>query len=67
MAGWTVGAVEVVDPHRCRVSIGGRSAEQVAFWLGVLDADFTVLDYPALADAVRRHGERYLRAASPAP
>ena len=63
LSGWTVGAVEVVDPDRCRVSIGGPSVEQVAFWLGVLDADFEVLDSAELRDAVRRRGERYLHAA----
>lgn len=63
MEGWTVGAVEVVDEGCCRVSVGAPSLDSIALWLGVLDADFAVLDSPDLADAVRRRGERYLRAA----
>jgi len=43
---------------------GGRSVEDIAFWRGVLDADFEVVDSPDLAAAVRRVGERYTRAVS---
>ncbi len=47
------------------MQIGARSPEDIAFWLGVLDADFEVDDSPELADAVRRTAERYARAAGP--
>ena len=35
----------------------------LAFWLGVLDADFEVVDSPELAEAVERLAARYARAA----
>jgi predicted DNA-binding transcriptional regulator YafY len=56
------GSVEPDGPDRCRVRLGGRSAEDLAFWLGVLDADFEVVESPELAAAVRRLGDRYVRA-----
>ena len=46
----------------CRVQIGARSPQDIAFWLGALDCDFEVEDSPELADAVRRVSERYARA-----
>jgi predicted DNA-binding transcriptional regulator YafY len=66
MGGWIVGAVEPLDPARCRISLGGRSADEMAIWLGLLRADFTVEPgSPGLADAVRQLSDRYQRAASP--
>jgi predicted DNA-binding transcriptional regulator YafY len=59
---WTQGAVEPLGEERCRVRTGGRTPDQVAFWLGVLNADFDVVGPPELADAVRRLSERYARA-----
>ncbi|MGN6605887.1 MAG: helix-turn-helix transcriptional regulator [Jatrophihabitans sp.] len=64
MGGWTQGAIESLGDTKCLVSLGGRSVEDLAFWLGVLDADFEVVDSPELAAAVRRVGERYARATS---
>ncbi len=100
MGDYVVGTVIALGDRRCRVSIGGRSVDSIAFWLGILDVDFTVVDSPQpdrasgttgeaaaasgatgeaagasgatgepggatgeLAAAVRRLGERYLRAA----
>ncbi len=57
------GTVEPLGPGRCRVRLGGRSVEDLAFWLGVIDADFRVVDSPELAAAVGRLGARYTRAA----
>jgi predicted DNA-binding transcriptional regulator YafY len=57
------GSVEPDGPGRCWVQLGGRSVEDLAFWLGVLDADFQVVDSPELAEAVRRLAARYARAA----
>jgi hypothetical protein len=62
MGSWG-GSVEPLGPDRCLLQLGGRSAEDVAFWLGVLDADFEVVDSPELAVAVRRIADRYARAA----
>jgi predicted DNA-binding transcriptional regulator YafY len=62
---WTQGSIEPVGEDRCRVQIGARSPQDIAFWLGVLDCDFEVEDSPDLADAVRLISERYARAAQP--
>jgi predicted DNA-binding transcriptional regulator YafY len=62
---WTQGSIEPLAEDRCRVQIGARSPQDIAFWLGVLDADFEVEDSPDLADAVRLISERYARAAQP--
>ncbi|WP_262852487.1 helix-turn-helix transcriptional regulator [Mumia quercus] len=56
--------VEEVDAGSCFAYVGSDSPEQLALWLGLLDADFTV-DGPAeLAPALHRVAERYARAAS---
>lgn len=57
------GSVEPDGPTRCRVQLAGRSVDDLAFWLGVLDADFTVVDSPELSAAVQRLANRYARAA----
>jgi len=62
MGSWIEGTVEPLDPERCMVRFGGTSADDVAFWLGVLDADFEVVDSPELAAAVSRIADRYARA-----
>ena len=62
---WTQGTIEPLGEARCRVQIGARSPQDIAFWLGVLDADFEVEDSPELADAVRLISARYARAAQP--
>jgi len=54
---------EVVDDNTCIVELGSDSPHQLALWLGLMDADFEVLDAPELADAVRAVGDRYHRAA----
>lgn len=55
-------SVESVGPNRCRVELGGRSVEDIAFWLGILDCDFEVDDSPELAEAVSRLADRYRQA-----
>jgi predicted DNA-binding transcriptional regulator YafY len=62
MGSWS-GSIEPLGPDQCLVQIGGRSVDDIAFWLGVLDADFEVIDSPDLAAAVRRLADRYARAA----
>lgn len=62
MGGWNQGVIEPLAPNRCLMQIGGRSVQDIAFWLGVLDADFEVVDSPELAAAVRDVARRYTRA-----
>jgi predicted DNA-binding transcriptional regulator YafY len=62
MGAWTQGSIEPLDQNRCQVQIGARSPQDIAFWLGALEADFEVVDSPELADAVRGVSERYARA-----
>ena len=61
---WTQGSIEPLGDDRCRVQVGGRSPQDLAFWLGILDVDFEVEDSPELAEAVRLLGQRYARAAA---
>jgi len=61
MHGWN-GSIEQLADGRSLLTLGGRSVTDLAFWLGVLDADFEVVDSPELADAVRRVAARYTRA-----
>jgi predicted DNA-binding transcriptional regulator YafY len=62
MGSWS-GSVEPLAADRCLLQLGGRSVQDIAFWLGVLDADFEIVDSPELAAAVRRIADRYARAA----
>ncbi|WP_433159720.1 helix-turn-helix transcriptional regulator [Kribbella sp. CA-247076] len=57
---------EVVDDGACIVEMGSDDPHQLALWLGLLDAEFEVLDAPELAQAVREVGDRYHRAAGKA-
>ncbi len=61
MGSWS-GSIEPQGPDRCLMQLGGRSVEDIAFWLGVLETDFEVVDSPELAAAVRRIAGRYTRA-----
>ncbi|MGY4770648.1 helix-turn-helix transcriptional regulator [Kribbella sp. CWNU-51] len=54
---------EVIDESACIVELGSDDPRQLAVWLGLMDADFDVLDAPELAAAVRELGDRYHRAA----
>jgi predicted DNA-binding transcriptional regulator YafY len=54
---------EVVGENACIVELGSDDPHQLALWLGLLDADFEVLDAPELAEAVRAVGDRFHRAA----
>ena len=54
---------DVVDEDTCIVELGSDDPHQLALWLGLLDADFEVLDAPELAAAVRAVGDRFHRAA----
>ncbi len=64
MGAWADGTIEEIGPERCLLKIGGRSVDDLAFWLGAMDCDFEVVDSPELAAAVRRIADRYARAAN---
>ncbi|MFL6123771.1 helix-turn-helix transcriptional regulator [Actinophytocola sp.] len=55
-------AVEEVDAGRCRVRMTADSLDWPAMALGVVDADFQVLDPPELLEKVRGWGARFNRA-----
>jgi predicted DNA-binding transcriptional regulator YafY len=61
LGSWS-GSIEPQGPDRCLVQLGGRSVDDIAFWLGILEADFEILDSPELTAAVRRIADRYARA-----
>jgi predicted DNA-binding transcriptional regulator YafY len=63
MGPWSA-SIEARDEGSCLLQVGGRSVEDIAFWLGVLDADFEIVDSPELAAAVRQLADRYARAAA---
>ena len=64
MGGWIDGSIEALGDERSLIQLGGRTVEDIAFWLGALDADFEIVDSPELAEAVRYVAERYTRAVS---
>jgi predicted DNA-binding transcriptional regulator YafY len=47
----------------CVIEVGSDTPHQLALYIGLLDADFEILDPPELAEAFVRLGERYQRAA----
>lgn len=55
--------VEALDATSCRVELGADDPRELALWLGLLDADFTVSGTPELRAELVAVGERYLRAA----
>jgi hypothetical protein len=56
------GGVEPRGDDACLVTMGARTHGDLAFWIGILDADFEVVDSPELAEAVERLAGRYARA-----
>jgi predicted DNA-binding transcriptional regulator YafY len=56
------GGVEPRGDAACLLTMGARTHADLAFWIGVLDADFEVVDSPELAEAVARLAGRYARA-----
>jgi predicted DNA-binding transcriptional regulator YafY len=62
-----VGTVEPIDDTTCTVDVGANTLETMAVYLGMLDADFTVIDPPELREHLRRLADRYERSAVAAP
>jgi hypothetical protein len=60
---WT-GTVEPIDDMTCVLDAGANSIEQMAVFLGMLDADFTVTEPPELVEHVGRLARRYAAAAT---
>jgi predicted DNA-binding transcriptional regulator YafY len=60
-------AVESLAGDRCAFEPGSDHPEMLALYLGLLDADFTVVDSPDLVDALRKLAGRYQRAIAPSP
>ncbi len=58
-----VGPVEAIDDRTCAVNSGAESVEALAFWLGMLGADFEPTGCPELVEHLRVLGARYRRAA----
>jgi predicted DNA-binding transcriptional regulator YafY len=54
--------VEEVDAGHCRVRMTAESLDWPTMALGVLDADFRVLDPPELLDQIHNWGARFTRA-----
>jgi predicted DNA-binding transcriptional regulator YafY len=59
--------VEPLDQASCRVELGSDDPRQLALWLGLLDADFSVSGSPELRAELAAVAERYRRAAGVSP
>jgi hypothetical protein len=55
-------SVEGIGEDRCSFEAGSDHPEMLALYLGLLGADFTIVDAPELADALRTLAGRYQRA-----
>ena len=58
------GTVEAIDDRTCVLDAGANSIEQMAVFLGMLDADFTVTEPPELVEHVARLARRYAASAT---
>ena len=54
--------VESLGDDRCAFEPGSDHPEMLALYLGMLDADFSIVDSPELVDALRKLTRRYQRA-----
>jgi hypothetical protein len=54
--------VQPLTDDRCTFEPGSDHPEMLALYLGMLDADFTIVDSPDLVDALRKLTQRYQRA-----
>jgi predicted DNA-binding transcriptional regulator YafY len=60
----TVGTLQVIDEHTCRLDAGGNRLEEIAIWIAAIGADFEIHHPPELTDHVRELAERFTRAAA---
>ena len=56
-------AVEPVDERTCIATVGADDPSLLALYLGLLDADFDVIDAPELAEELGKLARRFTRAA----
>jgi hypothetical protein len=61
------GVIEPVDAGTCTLSTGADTPHQLALYLGLLDADFTVTSPPELVAWLRTLATRYLNAIGGVP
>jgi hypothetical protein len=54
--------VESQGEDQCVFEPGADHPEMLALYIGMLDADFTIVDSPALVDVLRKLTRRYQRA-----
>jgi predicted DNA-binding transcriptional regulator YafY len=54
--------VQPLGEHQCSFEPGSDHPGMLALYLGLLDADFTIVDSPELVDALRKLAARYQRA-----
>ena len=54
--------VESQGDNQCAFEPGSDHPEMLALYLGMLDADFEIVDAPELVDALRKLTKRYQRA-----
>jgi len=59
--------VEPLGEDQCAFEPGSDHPEMLALYLGMLDADFTIVDSPELIDALRKLIGRYQRAIDTSP
>jgi len=63
----TAVSLEPVDDQTCIAHVGADSPEILTHYLGMLGAEFEVVDEPELRPHLRALGERLLRAANAKP
>lgn len=63
LAGLTTGLVEPVDDDTCLLTLGGESLHLIAMVIGMLDADFVVVEPAELRGHLDRLAARFTRAA----
>jgi predicted DNA-binding transcriptional regulator YafY len=54
--------VEAIDEHTCAIEVGSDTPHMLAVYLGMLDADFEVVEAPELVVHLRALVDRYRRA-----
>ena len=59
--------VESLGNDRCAFEPGSDHPQMLALYLGMLDADFEIVDSPELVDALRKLASRYQRAVDTSP